>query len=147
VAGASVPVRLDTARSSLPTYAHTGDAGADLRAACGLVLKPFERALVPTGIALALPEGYAGLVLPRSGSALKHGLSLANSPGLIDSDYRGEVQVLAINLDPACDLTIHEGDRIAQLVLVRVEQADFVAFDQLEETTRGAQGFGSSGLQ
>ncbi|MDO8848411.1 MAG: dUTP diphosphatase [Coriobacteriia bacterium] len=130
----------------LPTYAHQGDAGLDLYAAEDRSLAPLERALIPTGIAIAIPEGHAGFVQPRSGLALKRGLSLVNTPGLIDSHYRGEIKVIAINLDPTEPLTISRGEKIAQLVIQRVEQATLVEVDDLNETARGDQGFGSTGV-
>jgi dUTP pyrophosphatase len=129
----------------LPAYAHDGDAGLDLFAAQDLVLPPGQRALVPTGVALAIPEGYAGFVQPRSGRALKDGLSFVNTPGLIDSHYRGEIKLIAINLDPNTPLSISRGDKIAQLVLQRVERADIEEVDDLGETQRGEGGFGSTG--
>jgi dUTP pyrophosphatase len=129
----------------LPTYAHDGDAGLDLFAAQDLVLAPGQRALVPTGIALAIPEGFAGFVQPRSGRALRDGLSFVNTPGLIDSHYRGEVKIIAVNLDPSIPVTISRGDKIAQLVLQRVERADIQEVEDLGETQRGEGGFGSTG--
>jgi dUTP pyrophosphatase len=129
----------------LPTYAHDGDAGLDLFAAQDLVLPPGQRGLVPTGIALAIPEGFAGFVQPRSGRALRDGLSFVNTPGLIDSHYRGEIKLIAVNLDPSTAITISRGDKIAQLVLQRVERADIEEVDDLGETQRGEGGFGSSG--
>ncbi|MCL2826068.1 MAG: dUTP diphosphatase [Eggerthellaceae bacterium] len=132
-------------QAKLPSYAYEGDAGADLFASCDIELKPFERALVPTGVSMAIPQGYAGFVLPRSGLAIKQGLSLVNSPGLIDSSYRGEVQVIAINLDRNESIPIHKGDRIAQLVIMKVEDAVFPVVDGLDDTKRGFGGFGSSG--
>lgn len=130
----------------LPAYAHEGDAGLDLFAAVDLVLQPLERALVPTGIAVAIPEGHAGFVLPRSGSAIRSGLSLVNSPGLIDSHYRGEIKVIAINLDPTTPISISRGDRVAQLVVQQVTTCEPVAVTALEGTTRGEGGFGSTGV-
>jgi dUTP pyrophosphatase len=129
----------------LPAYAHDGDAGLDLFAAQDLVLPPGQRGLVPTGIALAIPEGFAGFVQPRSGRALRDGLSFVNTPGLIDSHYRGEIRLIAINLDPKTSVTISRGDKIAQLVLQRVERADIEEVDDLGETQRGEGGFGSTG--
>jgi len=131
----------------LPTYAHPGDAGADLVSAIDLVLEPGERALVPTGIAIALPEGYAAFVHPRSGLALRHGLSIVNAPGTIDAGYRGQIKVLLINHDPAEAVTIDRGDRIAQLVVQRVERATFIEADSLDDSARGAGGYGSTGVQ
>jgi len=141
-----IPTVLSAGQHKVPQCAHPGDAGVDLCAACDMELRPFERALVPTGISLAIPKGYAGFVLPRSGLAIRQGLSLVNSPGLIDSNYRGEVQVIAINLDPEHGIKVRKGDRIAQLVVMRVEEAAFHVCDRLEETARGTDGFGSSGV-
>lgn len=129
----------------LPTYAHPGDAGADLLTAVDVTLAPGQRALVPTGIALAVPEGYVALVHPRSGLAARHGLSIVNSPGTIDSGYRGEIKVLLVNLDPAQPIQLRRGDRVAQLVVQRVEQASFVEVDRLPESSRGTGGYGSTG--
>ena len=130
----------------LPSYAKAGDAGADLVAREGVLLKAAGgRAAVATGIALALPEGYGGFVQPRSGLARKHGVTMVNAPGLIDSGYRGEVRVLLINTDPSADYEVQRGDRIAQLVIQRVEQADFRLVDELPDSDRGAGGFGHSG--
>lgn len=130
----------------LPAYARPGDAGADLVARVGAVVKAGGgRALVPTGIRLAIPEGYAGFVLPRSGLALRHGISLANSPGLIDSGYRDELAVVVINTDPSFDFEIHRGDRIAQLVIQPVEQVQLVTVGELPESPRGRGGFGHTG--
>lgn len=130
----------------LPAYAKVGDAGADLVAREGVLLKAAGgRAAVPTGIALALPDGYAGFVQPRSGLASKHGVTMVNAPGLIDSGYRGEVRVLLVNLDPTEDYEVHRGDRIAQLVIQRVEQAEFRLVEELPASDRGAGGFGHSG--
>ncbi|MHB8707009.1 MAG: dUTP diphosphatase [Coriobacteriia bacterium] len=137
--------RLDTTLP-LPRYAHAGDAGLDLYAAGDVVLQPFERHLVPTGIAVAIPEGCAGFVQPRSGLAIKQGLSLVNTPGLIDSHYRGEIKVIAINLDPHTPIRISRGDKIAQLVVQRVECVDLTEVDELDETVRGEGGFGSTGV-
>jgi dUTP pyrophosphatase len=129
----------------LPSYAHPGDAGADLHAAAGVTLHPGERALVPTGVALALPDGYVGLVHPRSGLAARHGISIVNAPGTIDAGYRGEVKVCLVNTDRHEPFTVHRGDRIAQLVVQRVETAVFVEVETLEDTARGAGGYGSTG--
>lgn len=132
--------------AQLPVYAHPGDAGADLTAVESVTLKASGgRALIRTGIRIAIPEGYAGFVLPRSGLALKHGVTCLNTPGLIDSGYRGEVKVLLINTDPSTDYTVSVGDRIAQLVIQRVEHATFNAVDALDDHQRGEGGFGSSG--
>lgn len=132
----------------MPTYARPGDAGADLIASRNVVLAARGgRALVPTGVAVAIPEGYAGLVLPRSGLALRHGVTCLNAPGLIDAGYRGELQVLLVNHDPVDDYAVSRGDRIAQLVIVRVEEALFdpVPAEGLGEATRGSGGFGHTG--
>jgi dUTP pyrophosphatase len=130
----------------LPSYARAGDAGADLVARSGAVVKAGGgRALVPTGIRLAIPQGYAGFVQPRSGLAWRHGITLANSPGLIDSGYRDELAVIVINTDPSADFEIHRGDRIAQLVIQRVEEARFVYVDELPGSERGLGGFGHTG--
>ncbi|MBZ5733743.1 dUTP diphosphatase [Nocardioides sp. TRM66260-LWL] len=128
-----------------PAYAHPGDAGADLHAAVDVRLEPGERALVPTGIALALPEGFVALVHPRSGLAARHGLSIVNTPGTVDAGYRGEIKVLLVNLDPREPVELRRGDRIAQLVIQRVEQARFVEVDTLPDSVRGAGGYGSTG--
>lgn len=129
----------------LPSYAYEGDAGLDLRSAEDVVLKPFERRLVSTGLAIAIPDGYAGFVQPRSGLALREGLSMANTPGLIDAHYRGELKVCAINLDPERDIHITKGERIAQLVIQKVPRVSLMEVDSLDETDRGGGGFGSSG--
>jgi dUTP pyrophosphatase len=130
----------------LPQAQHPGDAGLDLRAAEGVTVKPGERAMVPTGVAVAIPDGHAGLVLPRSGLASKKGLTLANAPGLIDSGYRGEVICAVVNLDPHEAVEISVGDRIAQLVLVAVSDVSPTFVDELPESGRGAGGFGSTGV-
>lgn len=129
----------------LPAYAHDGDAGLDLFSAVNLVLEPGHRGLIPTGIALAIPEGCAGFVQPRSGRALKEGLSLVNTPGLIDSHYRGEIKLIAVNLDPSSPITVTRGERVAQLVIQRVERVSLTEVDDLEDTWRGEGGFGSTG--
>ncbi|MGC2749917.1 MAG: dUTP diphosphatase, partial [Pseudolabrys sp.] len=124
--------------------AHPGDAGADLHSAVDLTLDPGERALVPTGIAIALPEGYEAQVRPRSGLAARHGLTVLNSPGTIDADYRGEIQVLLANLSSAA-VTITRGMRVAQMVIAPVVRADIVEVASLDNTKRGSGGFGSTG--
>lgn len=129
----------------LLSYAKAGDAGTDLFSRVDLELKPMERALVPTGIAIALPPGFAGFIHPRSGRAAKEGLSMVNAPGTIDSGYRGEIQVILINLDKEKSITIKRGERIAQLVIQEVSQAEFVEVEQLPGTSRGEAGFGSTG--
>jgi dUTP diphosphatase len=128
-----------------PSRAHDGDAGYDLHAVEAASLGPGERASVGTGIALAIPEGWAGLVLPRSGLASRHGITIPNAPGLIDSGYRGEVRVLLLNTDPRETFEVAVGDRIAQLLLVRHEAPEVLEVESLDETVRGAGGFGSSG--
>lgn len=128
-----------------PAYAHAGDAGLDLHAAHDVTLEPGGRALVGTGLAVALPPGCAGFVLPRSGLAWRHGVSLLNTPGLIDAGYRGELKVLLVNHDRAATVTLRRGERIAQLVLQRVERAELVEVDELPASERGAGGFGSTG--
>ncbi|MGV0627294.1 dUTP diphosphatase [Mycolicibacter minnesotensis] len=142
-------VRLDP-DLPLPTRAHAGDAGVDLFSAVDVELGPGQRALVPTGIAVAIPFGMVGLIHPRSGLAARVGLSIVNSPGTVDAGYRGEIKVSLINLDPAVPIEINRGDRIAQLLVQRVELLDLVevaSFDEagLAPTTRGADGHGSSG--
>jgi dUTP pyrophosphatase len=132
-------------RAVLPSRAHPGDAGLDLHALEAVELAPGERAQVRTGIAIALPPGTAGLVLPRSGLAARHGISVVNAPGLIDSGYRGELRVLLLNTDRAEPFSVEPGDRIAQLVLVDVETPELEEVAELEETARGAGGFGSTG--
>ncbi|PLS30331.1 deoxyuridine 5'-triphosphate nucleotidohydrolase [Bifidobacterium margollesii] len=127
-------------------YAHAGDAGADLRTAIDVVLKPFERALVPTGVAIALPHGYVGLVHPRSGLAVKQGVTVLNAPGTIDAGYRGEIKVPLINLDPRNTVEFHVGDRIAQLVIQRYVEARFVEAERLPGSDRAERGFGSTGV-
>ena len=129
----------------LPSYAHPGDAGADLTTTVDVRLEPGERALVPTGISVALPEGYVGLVHPRSGLAARCGLSIVNTPGTVDAGYRGELKVMLINLDPREPIVLDRGDRIAQLVVQRVEHADFVEVDELPASVRGDGGHGSTG--
>ncbi|MDI6024310.1 dUTP diphosphatase [Leucobacter sp. UT-8R-CII-1-4] len=130
----------------IPAYAQPGDAGADLRSSESLVLGPGERALVSTGIRFALPEGYAAFVVPRSGLAVKHGISIVNSPGTIDAGYRGEIKVPLINLDQHNAFEISPGDRIAQLIVMPVTRAVFVPVPELSESVRGNGGFGSTGV-
>lgn len=129
----------------LPAYAHPGDAGADLRAAADVVLPPGGRATVGTGIAIAVPDGYAAFVHPRSGLAARHGITLVNAPGTVDAGYRGEVRVVLLNTDPSEPFTVHRGDRIAQLVVQRVERARFVEVGELPDSSRGSGGYGSTG--
>lgn len=129
----------------MPAHARPGDAGVDLFAVTDVVLPPGERALVGTGIAIALPPGFAGFVHPRSGLAARSGLSIVNAPGTVDSGYRGEIRVCLINLDPRTELVLRRGDRIAQLIVQRVEQVRFVEVAELPETERGTGGHGSTG--
>ena len=140
-----IPVTLLDVGLPLPAYAHPGDAGADLMTTVDVVLEPGERMLVPTGVAIALPDGYVALVHPRSGLAARHGLSIVNTPGTIDAGYRGEIKVMLINHDPAEPIVLHRGDRIAQLVVQRFERARFVAVSDLPESVRGTGGYGSTG--
>ena len=142
-----VPIRRLDPTVELPSYAYEGDAGLDLRASEDVTLQPFERRLISTGLAIAIPEGYAGFVQPRSGMALKRGLSMANTPGLIDAHNRGELKGVAINLDPKEAIHIERGERIAQLVIQQVPVVDLEEVDELDATDRGAGGFGSSGAQ
>jgi dUTP pyrophosphatase len=137
-------VRLD-AGLPLPAYAHPGDAGADLLTSVDVSLAPGERCLVPTGIALAVPEGYVALVHPRSGLAARHGLSIVNTPGTIDAGYRGEIKVLLVNHDPREPIELRRGDRVAQLVFQRVEHAAFTEVEALPDSARGSGGYGSTG--
>lgn len=130
---------------AVPSYAHPGDAGADLVTTSDVRLAPGERAVVGTGVAIALPEGYAGFVHPRSGLAARVGLSIVNAPGTIDSGYRGEIRVCLVNLDPVEPIVLRRGDRIAQLVVQKVEHAEFIEVERLDETVRGAGGYGSTG--
>jgi len=128
-----------------PAYAHPGDAGADLLTTVDVTLAPGERALVPTGVAIALPPGFVALVHPRSGLAARHGLSIVNTPGTVDAGYRGEIKVLLINHDPHHAVTLRRGDRVAQLVVQRFERARFVEVEELPDSVRGAGGYGSTG--
>ena len=129
----------------IPSYAHAGDAGLDLLASKDVTLAPGERAAIPTGIAIAVPDGYAGFVHARSGRALNEGLAVANAPGVVDSGYRGEVKVVAINLDPAHDIHVKRGDKIAQLVIQRVERVELEEAAELARSDRSDGGFGSTG--
>ncbi len=141
----TVPIKRLDPTVELPAYAYEGDAGLDLRSNEDVVLAPLERRLVGTGLAVAIPDGYAGFVQPRSGMALKRGLSMANTPGLIDAHYRGELKVCAVNLDPETPISIERGERIAQLVIQRVPTVSLVEVQELDATDRGTGGFGSSG--
>jgi dUTP pyrophosphatase len=137
--------RLDSSLP-LPKYGKPGDAGADLASRIDFILPAGERALIPTGISIALPDGYVALVHPRSGLAINHGISMVNTPGTVDASYRGELQVILINHDQKEDFHIKKGDRIAQLIIQKVEKADFLEVHSLPGTERGAGGFGSTGV-
>jgi dUTP pyrophosphatase len=141
----NLPFRRLTEEAALPQAQHPGDAGLDLRSTVALTVAPGERAMVPTGVAVAIPAGHAGLVLPRSGLASKHGLTVANAPGLIDAGYRGEVMCAMVNLDRSTPVEIAVGDRIAQLVVVAVPVVAPVWVEDLPESARGESGFGSTG--
>ena len=129
----------------LPGYAHVGDAGMDLYAADDVTLEPHQRALVPTGLAIALPDGYVALVHPRSGLAARFGVSIVNAPGTVDAGYRGEITVLLVNLDPRDPVHLRRGDRVAQLLVQQVEKARFVEVQRLPGSARGDGGYGSTG--
>lgn len=129
----------------LPNYAKAGDAGADIVSRIDIELAPGERALVPTGISIALPDGFVALVHPRSGLAIKHGVTMVNAPGTVDAGYRGELQVILINHDPRESVSFKRGDRIAQLVIQRVERAQFIEVNSLPGSERAGDGFGSTG--
>jgi dUTP pyrophosphatase len=139
-----VPVVLDP-EAVLPAYAHPGDAGADLACAHDVVLEPGERSTVATGVRIALPEGYAAFVHPRSGLAARHGVTVVNAPGTVDAGYRGEIRVTLLNTDLRTPVVLHRGDRIAQLVVQKVERAAFVPVEELPASLRGEGGFGSTG--
>lgn len=141
-----LPVLIVTS-GEVPRYAHAGDAGADIRSNVALVIAPGERATVTTGMAIALPAGYVGLVHSRSGLAAKNGIMVLNSPGTIDAGYRGEIRVTLLNTDKSAAFEINVGDRIAQLVVQRVEQAKFIQVDVLPDSNRGDGGFGSTGVK
>jgi dUTP pyrophosphatase len=144
--GVEVPIVVLREPAVVPRYAKPGDAGADLFASEGAVLGAGGgRALVPTGVAVALPQGYAGLVVPRSGLAAKHGITCLNTPGLIDSGYRGEIRVLLVNTDPQTPYEVHPGDRIAQLLVVPFASVSFLTTTELEASERGEGGFGHTG--
>lgn len=129
----------------LPMYAKGGDAGADIVSAVDITLAPGERALVPTGISIALPDGYVALVHPRSGLAIKHGVTMVNAPGTVDAGYRGELKLILINHDPSESVSFKRGDRVAQLVIQQVERAEFIEVQDLPGSGRGTDGFGSTG--
>lgn len=141
-----IPLKRIDPELPMPKRAHRGDAGVDLHSAENLVIAPGQRALVKTGIALALPVGTVGLIHPRSGLAAKHGLTIVNAPGTVDADYRGELMVCLLNTDRDTPFEVTRGMRIAQLVVQRVELPDFVEVDELDETVRGAGGYGSTGV-
>ncbi|MFB2581954.1 dUTP diphosphatase [Herbiconiux sp. P15] len=139
------PIEILISAENVPVYAHPGDAGADLRSAEALTLAPGERRLVGTGVAIALPDGHAGFVVPRSGLAAKHGITVVNSPGTIDAGYRGEIKVILLNTDSKVPYDIAVGDRIAQLIVMPVTRAVFVPVQTLPGSDRGEGGFGSTG--
>ena len=141
-----IPITRIDSDLPLPAYAKEGDAGADLVANENVILSPAGgRALISTGVAIAIPEGYAGFVQPRSGLAAKHGVTCLNTPGLIDSGYRGELKVLLVNTDPETPFAVVKGERIAQLVIQRVESVEFIEVEALSDSDRGSGGFGSTG--
>jgi dUTP pyrophosphatase len=131
---------------TIPTYSHPGDAGADLSSAEELILQPGQRATVATGVSIALPAGFVAFVVPRSGLAAKHGITVVNSPGTVDAGYRGELKVTLLNTDPSEPFTINKGDRIAQMIVMPVVQALFIPVEKLPESERGESGFGSTGI-
>jgi len=139
------PVDVPIIAGLVPAYAHPGDAGADLHAAEAVTLAPGARHTVPTGVSIALPDGYAAFVVPRSGLAAKHGITIVNSPGTVDAGYRGEIRVTVLNTDSSMPYDIAVGDRIAQLIVMPVTRANFVPVDELPESRRGTAGFGSTG--
>lgn len=141
-----VPIKILDNELQRPAYAKPGDAGLDLRATHDVIIGPGERTLIGTGIALAIPEGYAGFVQPRSGLAIKQGMTLVNTPGLIDSGYRGEIRIIALNTDKEQPIVIKRGDRIAQLVIQEVPAVELVEVEELSSSERADTGFGSSGL-
>ena len=141
-----LPIKRLDPSVELPRYAYCGDAGLDIRSNENIVLKPYERAMVSTGLAIAIPDGYAGFMQPRSGLAAKQGLTVLNTPGLIDAHYRGELKIIIINLDKEHSVSIRKGDRIAQLVIQAVPQVELNEVDDLGDTDRGQGGFGSSGV-
>lgn len=142
-----VPIKILSRDAQIPHMAYNGDAGVDLRSVERIVLKPHERATVATGLAIALPDGYAGFVLPRSGLAAKHGISIVNAPGLIDSNYRGELKVILLNTDLSDSFAIEIGDRIAQLIVMPIPTINFEQVEELTQSQRGESGFGSSGIR
>lgn len=140
-----VLIEILDAAAGVPAYAHPGDAGADLVTTVDLTLAPGQRALAPTGVAIALPDGYVGLIHPRSGLAHRHGLTIVNAPGTVDAGYRGEIKVNLLNTDPSTPVTLRRGERIAQLVIQAVERACFHVAERLPGSDRGVGGHGSSG--
>ncbi|MGM7665755.1 dUTP diphosphatase [Microbacterium sp. A93] len=140
-------VDLPIIASVMPHYAHPGDAGADLVSAEAVRLEPGQRALIPTGVRIALPDGYAAFVVPRSGLAAKHGITIVNSPGTVDAGYRGEIKVSLLNTDSSSAYDVAVGDRIAQLIIMPVTRANFIPVEELPDSVRGAAGFGSTGSQ
>ena len=145
VSAVPVAIRLLDDGVPVPSYAYPGDAGADLVTTVDVTLEPGARVTVPTGVAVALPDGYAGFVHPRSGLGAKHGIGIVNAPGTIDAGYRGEILVQLVNHDRSVAVTLHRGDRIAQLIVQRVERAEFTVVETLPESVRGTGGHGSSG--
>lgn len=143
----TLPIKRLDPSIELPQYAYSGDAGLDLRSNADVTIAPFERVLIPTGLALAIPDGYAGFVQPRSGLALRFGLSMANTPGLIDAHFRGELKVIAINLDAHQEISLERGERVAQLVIQKVPVVNLVEVSELDSTDRSDKGFGSSGVE
>ena len=141
------PVEIPIRAEQIPSYAMPGDAGADLRSTESVLLAPGERKLVGTGVSIALPEGFAAFVMPRSGLAAKHGITVVNAPGTVDAGYRGEIKVALLNTDRSAAFQIESGDRIAQLVVMPVARAEFIAVDELPLSSRGAGGFGSTGVR
>lgn len=141
----NVKIKLLDKSIPVPVYAHTGDAGLDLHSSIDCELKPFERKKIPTGIKISIPQGYAGFVQPRSGLAFKNGIGMVNAPGLIDSAYRGEICAILINLDPDNTFHIKKGDRICQMVILGVDAVNINVVEELDQTTRGESGFGSTG--
>ncbi len=143
----NIPVSRQVADIPLPERARRGDAGVDLRSSVDVVIPPAGgREMVPTGLHMAIPEGYGGFVLPRSGLAARHGITCLNSPGLIDSGYRGEIRIVLLNTDPSEAFSVRRGDRIAQLVILAVPELDWTEVAELDETERGHGGFGHSGV-
>ena len=140
-------VEIPIVAENVPSYAHADDAGADLRAAEAVVIAPGARALVGTGASIALPEGYAAFVVPRSGLAAKHGITVLNSPGTVDAGYRGEIKVALLNTDAQQSFQIEPGDRIAQVIIMPVSRAEFVPVERLDDSVRGVGGFGSTGVR